>query len=104
MRYQPKKSTARWLEGAPAPVLACYDNGGRSIDRYTVLYGAPLWSPDMGRNVPYRAMSEYPRHPQGVGQWGEMPAYNRGALGRKIAFSALPVQCQNVVRQDCAPE
>ena len=103
MKYQPKRSAARWLKGAPAPAFACYDSGGKIIDRYTVLYGAPLWSPEMGLDVPFRAMNHAPFHPLGFGQWGEMPSHNRDALGRKIPFSELPPDCQKLVRQDCAP-
>lgn len=101
MRYQPKRSSALWLEGAPRPVLACYDNGGKTLDRYTVLYGAPLWDQSMGRNVPIRAMDANPFHPQGFGQWGDMPAYHRDALGKKIRFLDLPEQCRTLVVQDC---
>ena len=100
MTYRPLKSAARWLEGAPSMVLACYDNGGRSFDRYTILYGAPWWTPEMGRNVPYFAASERPFHPQGFGQHGEMPTYNRAALGKKIKFSDLPDDVQRAVIQD----
>lgn len=47
--YAPKRSSARWLEGAPRPVLACYDAGPNTgADRYTILYGAPLWTPEYG--------------------------------------------------------
>lgn len=102
--YQPKRSSPRWLEGAPRPVLACYDNGGRSADRYKVLYGAPLWSPDMGRNIPLRSMSANPFHPQGVGMYGEMPAYNRGLLGRKVKFMDLPEPVRRCVIQDCTED
>lgn len=101
MNYQPKRSTARWLEGAPAPVLAVYDNGGKSADRYTVLYGAPLWEPSYGREVPARAMSEDPCHPQGVGMFVQVPAWSRSQYGRKIKFSDLPAACQRLVRSDC---
>ena len=101
MRYQPKRSSRRWLEGAPAPVLACYDNGGASIERYCVLYGAPFWTPDYGRDVPYIAMSAAPFHPQGFSQHGEMPSSNRAALGRKIRFVDLPADCRRAVVQDC---
>lgn len=102
MKYQPKRSTARWLEGAPKPVLACYDSGpNRFADRYTVLYGAPLWDPSYGRNVPARAMSENPFHSQGIGLYIEVPAYDRSGYGRKIKFSDLPDECQRLVRQDC---
>lgn len=100
MKYQPKRSSLRWLEGAPAHVLACYDNGGRSFDRYTVLYGAPLWDESMGRTVPYVAMNAAPFHPQGFGQHGEMCSSDRAVLGRKVRFLDLPSDCQKLVHQD----
>lgn len=43
MQYQPKRASKRWTESAPAYVLACYDNGGKTCDRYTVLFGKPIW-------------------------------------------------------------
>lgn len=101
MSYQPKRSAARWLEGAPKPVLACYDNGGKTCDRYTVLYGAPLWEPSMGRSVPYVGMNAHPFHPQGFGQHGDMPSYNRAACGKKIRYLDLPEDCRKLVEQDC---
>ncbi len=101
MKYQPKRSSARWLEGAPKPVLACYDNGGRTADRYTVLYGAPLWDESYGRNVPVRYMSENPFAPQGVGMFADMPAWNRAALGRKVRYADLPAQVRRCVALDC---
>jgi hypothetical protein len=100
MDYQPKRSSKRWLYGAPSHVLACYDNGGKSFDRYTVLYGKPLWTPDMGANVPYFAASEHPFHPQGFGQHGDMPAHNRSALGRKVRWCDLPCDVQRAVLYD----
>lgn len=102
--YTPRRSTARWLDGAPRHVLACYDNGGRSFDRFTILYGAPVWHPDMGRNVPYLAASAYPFHPQGFGQHGEMPAANRSALGRKVRWRDLPADVQRAAIQDGLPD
>lgn len=98
--YRPRKSSARWLEGAPAAVLACYDNGGKSADRYTVLYGAPLWDETYGRDVPARAMSAHPTHPQGVGLFVQVPAWSRH-YGRKIRFQDLPPDCRALVVRDC---
>lgn len=99
--YQPKRSSKRWLEGAPRALLAVYDNGGKSFDRYTAIYGAPLWEPSMGHTVPFRGMSEDPCHPQGFGQWGEMQSYDRAACGRKVKFSDLPEQVQRQIVRDC---
>lgn len=90
MKYSPKRSSARWLESAPEYLLACYDNNGRTCDRYTVLFGAPLWTPNMGRTIPLLILSAAPSSPQGVSMWGEMPAYNRAALGRKVRWLDLP--------------
>lgn len=102
-RYRPKQSSKRWLEGAPAAVLACYDSGpNRGADRYTVLYGAPLWDASYGRNVPGRAMSEAPFSPIGIGLYIEIPAYDRSGLGRKIKFADLPDDCRRCVEMDCA--
>lgn len=103
-QYTPRKSTQRWLAGAPAHILACYDSGPNTCDRYTVLYGAPVWTPDMGRNVPYLAASAHPFHPQGFGQHGDMPASNRSALGRKIAWHDLPADVQRAAIQDGLPD
>lgn len=101
MIYQPKRSSARWLEDAPSFVLSCYDSGpNKGMDRYTVLYGAPFWSPEMGRNVPYFAASASPFHPQGFGQHGEMPSHNRSNCGRKIRWADLPEDVQRAVKQD----
>lgn len=103
MRYQPKRSTARWLEGAPRPVLACYDTGPhRGADRYTVLYGAPLWDKSYGRDVPARAMSHYPFDPHGIGLFVQVPAYDRSGLGRKIRYLDLPEDCRRLVERDCS--
>lgn len=88
MKYQPKRSTARWLEGAPRAVLACYDHGrgGKTmIDRYTIMFGAPFWSEDMGRTVPYLGCGE---GGGGVSQWGEMDASAR-TNWRKVKWSDL---------------
>lgn len=103
--YRPKRSSPRWLEGAPSPVLACYDSGpNKGYDRYTVLYGVPFWVPEMHRHIPYVAMSGAPFHPLGFCQHGEMPSYNRDALGKKIRFLDLPEDCRKAVHLDCAEE
>lgn len=104
MRYQPKRSTARWLEGAPRALLAVYDNGGKTCDRYTALYGAPLWHESYGRRLPARFMSENPFHPQGVGILSERPAHERACLGKKVRFKDLPEKVRQCIEQDCQEE
>lgn len=99
--------------------VRCYDNGGETIDRYTVVFhgkaakmngGGAGW-PDQW---PYLAMNAAPFHPQGFGQrgasndrpcdvdrWGFPPALGRKChLGRRIPFAALPEDCRRLVLSD----
>ena len=86
-----------------------YDNGGRTADRYTIVYTRT------GRSGSNRAkkqngwhqnvsMSASPFHPLGVCMHGESetqidyPSYSH--LGKKIAFQNLPEDCQKVVLND----
>ena len=76
-------------------VVAIYDNGGKTTDRYTVYFNTK----DKRENwYPCLAMNNYPFDPQGFCQ------HSSGLLGRhngkRIAFSELPLDCQKAVRQD----
>lgn len=91
-------NTPRWIR--------CYDNGGKTWDRYTVVYTKKHWYDD-GRvySFGYVGMSSNPFAPQGFGQHGESnfqpidrPSY--GHLGKKITFAELPEDCQKLVRED----
>lgn len=88
--YRPRRSSARWTQDAPEYVLACYDNGGKTCDRYTILFGGSLWEPSMGRIVLYLGLSDDPGRANGFSQWGEMPAHNRDACGRHVRWLDLP--------------
>ena len=91
--------------------VAIFDNGGRSFDRYTVIY---LYEPVYTDRFFYVAMSKNPYHPQGFGQHGEMVLYaneltqlrkGKGRrlfshLGERILFSDLPEDCQKLVIHD----
>ena len=83
------------IHGQPIRV---YDNGGRTYDRYTVVYIA---KPErQARLFASVGMSKNPFHPQGFGQHcTAMPGKH---LGRRILFSALPDDCQKLVNQDLA--
>lgn len=76
--------------------IYCYDNGGKSADRYTVVY---LNEP---QNTPCTfnclAMSAEPFHPQGVGMHNN--AMTGRHLGERIMFAALPIDCQKIVKRD----
>ena len=100
-----KKQTARWKSLAPNNVpkwIHCYDNGGKTVDRYTVVFTGN--NPRFKMRTFYLEMSEYPFHPQGFGQHGEAgqridyPRY--GHIGKKIRFLMLPKDCQAMVLAD----
>ncbi len=79
--------------------IRIYDNGGKTIDRYTVVFTGNYKGRD--GQCDYLGMSEDPFHPQGFGQHGESdtiidrPTY--GHLGKKITFDKLPKDCQEWV-------
>lgn len=54
-----------------------YDNGGISVDRYTVVFGDDDLADQCGGEYPYIAASGEPFHPQGFGQHG-------GNMGKPI--------------------
>lgn len=84
--------------------LRCWDDGGKSIDRYTVVW------PDGD----YLAMDANPYRPSGFGQHGGGTEYEpdcekRGGelwsyLGRMISFHDLPTECQKLVLSDLKAE
>ena len=105
--YAPRRQSAKFLDGdCPSEVLAIFDNGGKSFDRYTVFYktvtrdGRDNW---MG----YRAMSEHPFSPNGFGVYSEMLAHEVRAYRARVyrescKWSELPEDVQKAVREDCA--
>lgn len=91
----PRKAPAHRLEGAPPYVIAVYDDGPKVNDRYTVLFGWPLWQPELGREIPCLHFNEAPAHPAvGYSLWGEVS----GRWGAKmISWSDLPEHLQQHV-------
>lgn len=81
--------------------IKIFDNGGKSFDRYTVVY--PKQQHPQGAYYPYIAMSEHPTHPQGFGQHGELQPPGKagfGHLGKRISFAELPPDCQKLVKAE----
>lgn len=75
-KYRPRRALKRWLEEAPEYILDCFDNKGKTADRYTVLFGGSLLEESLleKRKVFYLGMSSAPTNPQGVSMWGECEA------------------------------
>lgn len=82
--------------------VRCYDDGGKTWDRYTVVFTGRYRS-KTGGAFWHVGMSAHPTHPQGFGQHGESdkqidtPTY--GHLGRRIKFEDLPSECRALVRE-----
>jgi len=95
--------TPRWIR--------CYDNGGETFDRYTVVFTGN-YTHKTDRQHWYLGMSEFPCHPQGFGQHGEsdrqidvfngwaVPMGRKCHLGKRIPFPELPEGCRKLVLQD----
>lgn len=85
--------------------IKCYDNGGRTVDRYAVLYLNQRQNPTRSRGGSLSGpchgvtMSAAPFHPQGVCLHSD--TFIRGKhLGKVVRFRQLPPDCKKVVLQD----
>ena len=97
--YKPKRTSLKWLKGAPDYVLCVYDNP-KYADRYTVLFGGHLWDETMGPKVMYLAVNDHPTHPSfGFSQWGEMFSFHRDNCGKKIKWSDLPGNVREHIKE-----
>jgi hypothetical protein len=102
--------------------IRCYDNHGKTADRYTVIFhgrAAKIKHPRMGADQwPFLGMDEKPFHPQGIGMHGHSTHHPADALGQnehyrkpppigcknhlgtRIQFQELPPDCKKLVIQD----
>lgn len=73
--YTPRKAGKRWLDGAPGYIMDCFDNRGRTTDRYSVILGGEFLNRQGGHvRLSVLDMSGAPTHPQGVSMWSEHDA------------------------------
>lgn len=81
--------------------IRCFDNGGKTWDRYTVVFTHAHSFGLKGYTVGV-GMSQNPFHPQGFGQHFEYrnTDYNGRSGGKRISFEELPVDCQRLVIGD----
>jgi hypothetical protein len=107
MTYRPRTQSKKFLDGdCPSGVLAIYDNGDETFDRYTVFY-KPSEPVDYAYGwIGYRGMSEDPCAPQGFGIYSEMKAHEVAAYRRRVyhesaKWSDLPEAVKACVRRDC---
>jgi hypothetical protein len=76
------------------PNILCYDNGGLTCDRFTVIF---MDCPDTN-GYQCLCMDEKPTDPQGFGQHGV--AVPGDHLGRVVKLTDLPQECQKLVLRD----
>lgn len=106
MTYKPRTQSKKFRDGdCPDGVLAIYDNGGTSFDRYTVFY-KPTEAITRGDEIDYRGMSESPASAQGFGIYDSMPAYQAAQYRSRVyrhsaRWSELPEAVKDCVRRDC---
>lgn len=102
MNFKTKKQRNRYNNLVPNGIpryIRCYDNGGASADRYTVVFTGHYTGTD--RNYWYISMSSNPFHCLGVGIIDEAPrlidkpSYKH--LGKKIKHDSLPAECKTFV-------
>jgi hypothetical protein len=74
--------------------IKCYDNGGASLDRFTIVY---LDKPH-GKFHESRAMCHEPKHPCGVSLY--VVTLDGQHLGTEVKFEDLPKDCQAIVNED----
>jgi hypothetical protein len=106
--YRPRTQSKKFLDGdCPKGVLAIYDNGGKTFDRYTVFYKPVEPLENLRGWIGYRGMSEHPSSPQGFGIYEEMEAHKAARYRERVyresaKWSELPDEVKAVVRRDCA--
>lgn len=80
-------------------ILAIYDDGGKTFDRYTVYFNQI--EKENPKEYLCLAMSERPFSPQGFCQHssGQLGRHN----GKKIELKDLPLDCQRAICKDIFP-
>jgi len=83
--------------------IRIYDNGGASVDRFTIVYTGN-YRETTAREFYYIASSSNPSHPQGFWEHGssdtqiDRPKYSH--LGKKIKFDKLPDAVKSSLMSD----
>lgn len=108
MQATTKAQARRLARLLPSPLtpryVRCYDNGGKTTDRYTIVFTG-RYRHKTGGEQWYVHSSGEPTHPQGVYMHGgdargsiDWPTY--GHLGKKVRFADLPERVRECVLAD----
>lgn len=103
MPTKDKNRKSKFMPDGIPKHIRLYDNGGKTVDRYTVIYSGRWKDRAPGRTYG-RGMSSNPYHPQGFGQWFDYPGIidspKYSHIGKKIAFDDLPPRAKDCVISD----
>lgn len=101
MKESQLKRKENLLPGNVPKWIRCFDNGGKTADKYTVVFTHAHSFGMRGYTVGI-GMSANPFHPQGVGMHFEYPnhVYNGRSGGKRITYQDLPEDCQRLVMSD----
>ncbi len=85
--------------------LRIYDNGGKSVDRYTAIDSRPCKAPNGSHYYLYVAFNGCPTHPTyGFWQHGELstlpPLRKAFDIDKRVSFARLPDICQTLLLQE----
>jgi hypothetical protein len=83
------------MAAKPTKILAVYDNGGKSMDQYTIVTDNVVGSSPQRKLYGALGCSKNPTHPQGFSQFGT--AVLGKHLGKRIKFAELPKNVQEHV-------
>lgn len=100
MRIQKaKRATKRWLEGAPAYVLAVFDHP-QFADRYTIVFGGDMQEHTCGRDWLHYLGTSESGHVSGSGEFQtwEFARYRYANAKKKIRWRDLPLGVRLRVR------
>lgn len=98
-----KSRRLKFMKNGNPRFLHVYDNGGKTVDRFSIVFTGKYRHLTNGQTV-FVGASEHPFHPQGFGSHEclnfvpDYPTY--GHLGKKIQFKDLPPDVKKMVKDD----
>lgn len=75
-----------------SPIIAIYDNGGKTLDRYTIVLSRQFMTPSKPYLYVALSLSDYPDSPYGFSQFGEVRWGKH--LGKALTWQQLPKRVQ----------
>lgn len=80
-------------------LIKCFDNGGKTADRYLVVFLKSARSLPQHTEYDSVSMSSNPEHPHGV-CIHSLAVLPNTMVGEEISYNELPPACQKIVKYD----